>query len=405
MLTFLKSISRSQQTLLWVTLLSRIGGVVRPFLVVLAIESLHSSPAVAGTMLGLYGAGYFMASIIGGMATDRCGAYSVMIFSLIGSILVLALFPAANNVFLFSVASFALGFVIELFRPAASTYIANISNPTQLSRVYSLQHVMINVGSIIAPVVGTILVRYGVKPLLMWNGLFVVICLFLCWRYMRTSSVPWSSSVPLLEKKQQKNPNRSYMSMFVVGTAVITGFLFSLMYSQIPSLLPISLIAQGLPPTVYGSLLTLNAVGIVVLSYPLSALASTWPRFYGVGLGLLLACVGMLMFGFVKQLPLVFVAMGVVTIGEAIIFVLRQNLIAELASPGNHGKLFGVAHALFGAGFMVGPTASSYIYSTVGPHAAWTLSAAMGFLGFLLCMLSQMLIKKNGGIAYGNCDR
>ncbi|MBM4063719.1 MAG: MFS transporter, partial [Planctomycetes bacterium] len=126
--------------------LNRMGSMVVPFLGLYLKERFGYSAAAAGLVVGLYGAGAFAGSWIGGRLTDRIGPVRLQVVAL-GSaavwMLLVPLFAAPGPL---ALAVFVLGMLNDAFRPGSNTAAAISCAPEQRRKALALNRLALNLG-------------------------------------------------------------------------------------------------------------------------------------------------------------------------------------------------------------------------------------------------------------------
>ncbi len=167
-----QSFTNIQRTI-WVlsiaTFINRSGSMVLLFTSLYLTKELHFTIAEAGLTLGFYGVGSVLGSYVGGWLTDRKNFFTLMIFSLIISGLILLLLLLASSPLLVSMIIFAYAFTGDLFRPANSKGIAVYSTAENRTRSVSLMRLAVNLGFSIGPAIGGFVALY-----LGYKWLFVI---------------------------------------------------------------------------------------------------------------------------------------------------------------------------------------------------------------------------------------
>ena len=125
-------------TVWWGLIVNRLASFVLAFLSIYLVRERGFSPAEAGRVLALYGAGMTVAGPLGGLLADRIGRRANMLVALVlGSSSVAALAFARDPALLAALAflSAASG---DLYRPAMSAAVADVVPPIDRPRAYGI---------------------------------------------------------------------------------------------------------------------------------------------------------------------------------------------------------------------------------------------------------------------------
>src|SRR5437868_4384063 len=125
-------------TIWWGLIVNRLASFVIAFLSIYLVRERGFSPADAGRVLVLYGAGMTVSGPLGGLLADRIGRKATMVAALVlGAISVasLAYVQTPALICTFAFLSAAAG---DLYRPAMSAAVADVVPPRDRPRAYGL---------------------------------------------------------------------------------------------------------------------------------------------------------------------------------------------------------------------------------------------------------------------------
>ncbi|MBI4239001.1 MAG: MFS transporter [Deltaproteobacteria bacterium] len=380
LLTLLRSYPGPVLGIFTTTALSRAGAMVIPFLALYLAERFHFTAAQATKTMGIYGAGSILATVLGGYAVDRWGCRRLILLSYAGGVVTILALLRAHSVAWLVASVFACGVCIELVRPPSSTLLTHYMAGPQLTKAFSLHHTMINIGFLIAPLLGSALLAWGFEWLFAWNAVALAGCWAIAWRLI------WNApSTTSTEDTARDDQETFFVGRFALVMLVELLFMIPMVLGF--SVLPLYIHQQlALPTWVYGVTVSWNAIGIIILAYPLTAWLSRWHPFIGTGLGTLVLGAGTALFAIARTLPGLLAAEAVVTIGEALAAAVLYQLIT-LQSPRHlRGRLFGISHAVSAAGAMVGPLGAGLLLDWFGFGPCWVLCGTTGVVACGLCM-------------------
>jgi predicted MFS family arabinose efflux permease len=118
---YLNSFSGLSKEVWWlalITLINRAGTMVVPFLSLYLTKDLNFTLSDVGWIMTAFGLGSVVGSWLGGLFTDRIGAYPVMVFSLIGSGFLFIGLQYLHDFYTMCMGIFILMSIADLFRPA-----------------------------------------------------------------------------------------------------------------------------------------------------------------------------------------------------------------------------------------------------------------------------------------------
>ncbi|HJZ86293.1 MAG TPA: MFS transporter [Polyangia bacterium] len=167
---------------LWAgTLINRLGSFVLAFLAIYLTEARGFSPAAAGGVVALAGAGMLVAAPTGGALTDRLGRRPTLLLSMaLGAAAMLALGWARTRAAIGG-AAFAAGLLGDLYRPASQAVIADLVAPEQRTRAYGLLYWAVNLGVSAAAVLAGLLAKHDFGLLFIGDAATSLACGAVLW--------------------------------------------------------------------------------------------------------------------------------------------------------------------------------------------------------------------------------
>ena len=239
---------------LWAgTLVNRAGAFVLPFLAFYLTDELDLTPSFVGLVLGGFGLGSVVASLVGGVLSDRLGRRPVLLGSQLGTAATLVAlgFTTSQAGVVLLVA--LLGLASNTARPAFSAMITDIVAPADRVRAFSLNYWAINLGFAIAPVLGGLLARAGYLTLFLVDAATTLVFAVLVFLKVPESR-PEVAVVEGARPGSLADVFRDRVFMVVVGLT----FLFALVFMQHLSSLPVQMGDDGLSASQYGTVIALN---------------------------------------------------------------------------------------------------------------------------------------------------
>ncbi|MFI6595452.1 MFS transporter [Nonomuraea sp. NPDC050536] len=359
-------------------LVNRFGAVVLPFLV-FYLGAKGFSPAEIAGVMSAYGLGGLGGQPIGGYLADRFGRKLTLIGGLLVTAACLVLIGLASSLVWLVTGAVALGLVGDVYRPAASAMVAETTPGPQRAKAFGLMHWAINVGAAISGAAAGLLLAHGYWVLVALDAgssvVFAVIVAF---------------GVPGDRPAARARRERAGYGVALKDPALVGSVLIILVgltiYGQVKYGLPLKLAADGLPPSLFGLLITLNA-GIVVLFQPVAvAWLSRYRRLPVLGVSIAVIGVGLALTGVADHAWQYVVTVLIWSAGELGMAAVEAVVIADLTPEGSHGTyqaLYGWAAAV---SRFAAPALGALLY---GSGLLWWSCAALG-LGCLALALVLM---------------
>lgn len=393
------SLPRAVHILCVGTLINRAGTLLVPFLTLYLHSRLGLGIESATRILGAYGAGALVAAIVGGQLADRFGRKRVMVGSLLGGAAVLAVFPLLDAPGLVAAGLFVFAVVGEMYRPATQAMIADLVEPARRPQAFALMYVAINLGFVIAPVVGGMLAATSFRWLCWVDALtaatFALVLLVMVRETRpgpdqaasdRSDSVSWRTALGVIARDRT-------MLAFCAGIVLI-----GLIFMQVASTFPLYLGQLGIDARIYGRIIAVNGLMITVLQLPFAALAGGWRRDRMLIASGLVMGAGFYLNVF-AQTPLQFAAVVVVwTLGEMMNAVFAPTIVSDLAPAALRGRYMGLFSMCFSSAAMFGAPLGGIVLERGGGRALWTAVLLAGMAAAAFSALAARGIRRRSGL-------
>jgi MFS family permease len=368
----LRALPRQAWVLYAGTFINRFGSFVMVFLVTY-MTSRGFSPSQAGLALAAYGAGHLVASSVGGHLTDRIGRRPTIAISMFSSALaVLALWQAGQLWLIILLASLT-GLAAELYRPASSALLADLTPPEARVTAYSVYRLAINLGFAVGPAVAGLIAQRSFFWLFIVDALtsviFGVIAL--------VSIVEPPRGVRAAEEKGEflRTMVRDRRMMLFLAASIAV----SCVFFQAESTFPLHVLASGYSRATFGRLISLNGVLIIVFELGLTALTQHLVPQRVIAVGFAMAGLGFALNAIGHTLPLMTLAVVVWSFGEIIASPVAGAYLATMAPEAFRGRYMGAWAMTWSLGLILGPGVGTFLFQHM-ERALWPLCGVLGLL-------------------------
>jgi MFS family permease len=158
----------------------------------------------------------------------------------------------------------------------------------------------------------------------------------------------------------------------------------------------------AVPESGYGLLLSINALMVVFLQFPIARRITDRPPLLMMAFGTTLYAVGFTLYGLVSTNDAFILAMVIITIGEMIVSPVAQALVARLAPEDMRGRYMAIFGISWSIPFMVGPLLAGLILDNLNPNLLWYAAGFVGLLsvlGFLYLHRRARLVEETPELA------
>ncbi len=382
-----KDLSLESWMLSIVMLINRTGSMVLPFLGVYMTDRLHFSLEASGLVLSCFGIGSVIGSWLGGYLTDKLGEYYVQCSSLLISVPLFCLYPLFSTPLALGIMVLAQSIVSEMFRPANSVAIAKYANPRNLTRAFSLNRMAVNLGFSLGPALGGMMATVSYSFLFYTNalaalaaGLVYIYCfnrrqkLFRLRQY-RASRDRKAADLPMAK---EQSPYRDLTFLLFCGICTAFAVCFFQLMSSLPLFYKNTL---GLSQMTIGLLMGTN--GFVVVIFEMLLVHTAEKRFttaFSLFAGTLLCALSYFLLGFEPGFLVLFISMGLLSLGEILVMPFVATLTARRAGGRNKGAYMGVNGMAYALAFIIAPVLSTRMAALLGFSRLWTGTAVLLFI-------------------------
>jgi MFS family permease len=373
------------KTILVGVLLSKLVGFLNIF-IVLYLTSRGYSPERAALALSVYGAGAVAGSFIGGALALRLGARNSTVISMSCTAVLTVSLLYLPNYSLLLLAIVGLSVAAQIYRPAATTLMSELTPKRNQVMIFALYRFSLNVGTTAAPLIGFALYYLDHKNYLLLFWAEGIVALF--YAVLATIAIPSRTQHDAgPEGAKRASSAACYRAMFRDRRYLLylLGNLINVMiYTQYMSTLPLDVKATGVPIFWYTFALSLNSLMVITCEIPLTKIVQKWPIRVPVGLMFILVGLGMATYG----LPLG----PAVIVGGTLIWTMGEVVggPAVLAYPAIAGpdelrsSYIGSFQFVFAVGTAIGPALGIALFVHLGHKVWWALvpvSALAAYLG------------------------
>ncbi|MBW7905953.1 MAG: MFS transporter [Phycisphaerae bacterium] len=377
------------------TLINRVGTLVIPFLTIYLQERLKLGPQFATGAMGVAGFGAVLGLIAGGQLADRIGRKPVMLLALTGSAVGMLLLSGTTSPVLILLCVWGTQFLGEMYRPASSAMVADVTPALLRPTAYALLHTSVNVGFAVGPMLGGWLAERSFALLFYLNAAtatgFALLILLATGetraRPSATSAAAASDAGHRLgaDAGAEGDPTIWQALRHVAGDRVFQlfwcgSFLAALVFQQAFSTFPLYLKAQGFGTQEYGRIIATNGLMVVLLQLFMAPQVARLPRGRVLVLSSLLVGAGFTL-NSACQTEWHFIGAVIVwTLGEILNAPLMTTITADLAPPALRARYMGLLAMSWSGAAMVGAPLGGIVLASLGGVSLWLICGVLGLL-------------------------
>jgi MFS family permease len=349
---------------------NRLGGMVMPFAGVYLTQARGMSVAAAGVVMAVFGAGSLVSQLLAGVLADRIGRRATLAGGMLATSVALLALGYSTSLPAITVSMFALGLVMDAYRPASNALVADLVSPEERPRAFGLLFWAVNLGYAAGMTAGGWLAGVGFAWLFWIDAVCCVAFAVLVWRAVpetgpgRREEASGGFGVVLRDRVMLA------FTLVVLGNAVVYAQTFTIMPMAVSEVV-------GLSTREFGTAMALNGVLIVVVQPLVSARLGRLDPARTLATGLAVMGVGMALTALVTTTAGLAATIVVWTAGEIVTAGIAGAIVAGLAPAHLRGRYAGLFGFAWSVAMVVAPLLGGALLS-VGPWALWGTMGGVG---------------------------
>ncbi len=353
-------------------------------------EHLGAGPVGVGLILTIYALAQFVFTPILGSLSDRYGRRPVIIISLGIEALSFAFTALAGSLPLLLAARFIGGLGASNIG-SAQAVVSDITSPAERAKGMGLIGAAIGLGFVVGPALGGALAALGTS-VPFWVAMAVAIVnMLLVMRFLpetRTKQATSTASTSHNELFPLFAGWRQALKQPAVARMVTVNLLFTIAFTAMEAIFP--LFTQhtfGWNAVQNGYIFTYIGVIIVIMQGGLvGRLVKKFGEKQLMIAGLILLAMGLALIPLGSQLALLFVALGILSIGDGAVSPTISTLLSFASPVEAKGETLGFAQGMAGLGRIIGPLAAGSLFAFGGSSAPFLIGAGLVAIAAIIAL-------------------
>ncbi|TMQ58412.1 MAG: MFS transporter [Candidatus Eisenbacteria bacterium] len=349
--------------------------IVIPFLSLYLHGERHVPMSAVGAIFFFAALAGALGQVVGGELTDRLGRKVVIVGTQIvraGAFVALGAAVLVHApIIWFGLLTAVSALAGRAFEPPSGAMVADIAAGSARSEYYAILRIGGNLGWALGPAIGGFLAALSYPTLFMIAALVLLASgVFMAVKVEETSPHRLTHSLEAQEAATilPSSPGTAPLARFgleqlghalrdatFVRYCVVSLLLFTVMSQLISTLSVYSVQWAGISKVELGALYTLNGLMVVFLQFPIVRVLTPYRMTTALVAGSILYALGYAMMGLGRGLPLLSIAMFVVTTGEIVTTPASMNLVANFSTVSLRGRYMGVYGLFNSFGWSIGP--------------------------------------------------
>ncbi|WP_330615529.1 MFS transporter [Romboutsia sp. 1001713B170131_170501_G6] len=384
-------------------IVNSIGSFVHPLMSLILTQKIGMSAFEAGqfvTMLAVFQA---PCMIIGGKLSDTIGRRKVIIiFQALGALMLIICGLMDTTVLTAKIMILSSCFY-SISSPAYDALNADLTNDGNRKESYSLLYMGVNIGFSIGPILGGFLYKDYLSLIFIGDAITTLIALTLFIFYVKEPTKIKKSNV-IESKEIYDDEYKDFSTLKVlIKRPILIAFpiimlLYQFSYSQWGFSLPLQMgeIFKDDGARLYGLLGGLNGFIVIILTPILTSKTKKYKSMKVMSIGGILYGLCFLVVSFSKVMPLFFLAIILLTIGEVLIAINSSAFIANNTPISHRGRISSIVPLITGMGYAMGPMIMGKIIDSSSIFIGWIVVMLASFIGALgLLTLKKLKLEIN----------
>jgi len=369
------------------TVINSAGMFVFPFLTLYLTGKLGLSQGETGTFLMLVSLAYIPSNYIGGKIADRFGRKKLMVISQIisGLLYIPCGFPGIGR----AVRWFILASVVfdGLTDPARTAMMTDLTTPENRRPAFSLAYLGHNLGFAIGMIIAGFLFEHATSWMFWGNAIAILLAVTLVMLKVPETKpsreqIEASYGSGASDEAHRGNLLQALLSRpYLIVFTLLTG-LYGFVYAQHRFALPLQTKAffGASGAVIYGTLMTLNASMVIVLSTPIMTLTQRWKPINAVAFAGILFAIGFGLVGLAPSVPLMYLTTALWTLGEIVNATNEGTYVANHTPISHRGRFNAILPLLGGLGWTISPQAIGVFSDTFGLRTVWPVLGGIALI-------------------------
>lgn len=380
-------------------IMTSMGALIWPMLTLIMSEKLNLNGQTIGMYMMMFSMFMGPFYLLGGKLADKYNKKHIIVtFDLIGNSLyfVCAVLPISmTTLYLLAIASVFQ----SMEQPAYDALIADLTTYKDRERAYSLNYLAMNLGLVMAPMLGGMLFNNYLNLSFFINGLADISSTLLLFIFIKNvkNTVQDNKAMNEYEKGEEGSIFKVFSQRKLFFLLFVISGIAALIYNQFNFLMPLHMeeAFRGTGAFKFGILASINAV-VVVIGTPivtkrLSGVTDVRIMYFGQ----LLESVGLAFFIFVNRY-FVIAVVGIIifTTGEIFGSISKTPYLTKRIPETHRGRVLSITNSCAGligilSNYVIGILIDYYTF-----HTVWIIIAAIGVVVMILYSIYLRLDKK-----------
>ncbi|MEE9377392.1 MAG: MFS transporter [Candidatus Lokiarchaeia archaeon] len=355
-----------------------------PFYALYITERFGVGMIEVGYLFSIFAAGNIFGGLIGGALADKYGRRVMVLIGLVVSGMGSILMGLVNNLNTFYLLAAFLGLIGNFGGPARQAMVADLLPKEKQAEGFGILRVAFNLSAVIGPLLGGFIATQSYMLLFISDAVSSII----------TAVIVYAVIPETKPQKKDDKPEETVMKTLIGYKEVLKDWVFVLflavsaitvlVYMQMNSTLSVFLRdVHGFSAQSFGLLLSMNAAMVVLFQFWITRKISKYAPMKMMAFGSIFLMIGFVMYGFISEPYMFFIAMVIITVGEMIVYPIGQSTAASFAPEDKRGRYMAVYAFQWAIPNLFGVLAAGLIMEYIGPNWVWYLAGILSIISMI----------------------
>jgi MFS family permease len=365
------------------TFVNKLGSFIIPYLTLVLRTEFQLEDAKVARLLLAYGAGSVVSILAGGFLTDRLGRRLTLLLSLFGSGAIAVALGLVSSIAVFAPLLVLLGFVADLYRPAASAIIGDLLPSAQRAIGFAALRTAVNLGFAVGMSLGGFIADWSWRLLFLGDGATTLLYGVVVFLFIAETRPGPAAAETLRTDDGPPAPWRDavFLQMLAVSLA------FSLVFFTHIIELPLTITQEaGYPARLYGLLVAVNGLLIALFEMTVVDWLRRYRRLRVAALGTFVTGLAFSAVGVARHWSWYLLVVVAYTAGEILASPQKMAFVTDWAPPAARGRYLSWYQATWSVAIGLNPLLFLPLRTRLGDAAFWPLMMLLAAPSALLLL-------------------
>jgi MFS family permease len=366
------------------TFVNKLGSFIVPYLTLVLRREFRLDDREVAYLLLAYGGGSLVSILVGGFLTDRLGRRVTLLLSLFGSGAIALVLGLVSSIRVFAPLLVLLGFVADLYRPAASAIIGDLLPSAQRATGFAALRTAVNLGFAVGMSLGGFMADWSWRLLFLGDGATTLAYGSVVYAFIGETR-PAAGSVRARAEAAEAPASPWRDAVFL--QMLLVSLLFSLIFFSHITELPLTITqTAGYPARLFGLLVGVNGLLIALFEMAVVERLRHRRRLRVAALGTLVTGISFSLAGASRHWSWFLLVVVGYTAGEILASPQKMAFVTDWAPPAARGQYLSFYQATWSVAMGLNPLLFLPLRTRVGDAAFWPLMMVLAVPAALLLL-------------------